>query len=429
MILTTVREIKVKRPLIFGLIIAILMSVGLVTIAQDDEMTTFAFESSDVSIMFPEDWEQNTDDDGIVLLSTDGVTMMVYDAVTLADVLGVEDATSAEDVLETAIDGLPLDDIDVDAGNAKAVELGDREVLRVAFATDDNDGAITVLPLDDESFGLVMFMIDSEADEELASVVDAVVESFMIAEAEASGEVCTVSTDAAATVQIRVGPGFNRTVIAFLPAQIEFTAQGQTTDDDGNVWFRIPREEAAPTKAVNETWVAADDVDQAGDCGNVADAAAPPLIPIRVAQPTAVPQVATDTTGDTPADTTTEDAPAAPAVDASGAILPTPGNWYIVYLTGTAECRFTSGNFDSFAPETFPLSGNASDGISFIEFMDYLGENTYQTAYQVTTTTGVVVTVRDTMTLTSPNSAVGSLGYVIGSCNYRVPYNVNYIGG
>lgn len=422
-----------KKPLIIGLIIVVLMTVGLVTMAQDDEMTTFAFESSDVSIMFPEDWEQDIDDDGVVMLSTDGVTMMVYDAVTLAVVLGVEDATSAEDVLESAIDSLPLDEIDVDASNAKAVELGDREVLRVAFNTDDSNGAITVLPLDDESFGLVMFMIDSEADEELASGVDAVVESFMIAEAEASGEACTVSTDAAGTVQIRVGPGFNRTVIAFLPAQIDFTAQGQATDDDGNVWFRIPREEAAPTKAVNETWVAADDVDQAGDCANVEGAVAPPLIPIRVAQPTAVPQPATDTTtdstGDTPTDTTTEDAPDAPAVDASGAILPTQGNWYIVYLTGTAQCRFTSGNFDSFAPETFPLSGNASDGIFFIEYMDYLGENTYQTAYQVTTTTGVVVTVRATMTLTSANSAVGSLGYVIGSCNYNVPYNVNYIGG
>ncbi|MCA9910272.1 MAG: hypothetical protein KC519_16550, partial [Anaerolineae bacterium] len=36
--------------------------------------------------------------------------------------------------------------------------------------------------------------------------------------ADASGEPCFVSTDAADTARLRVGPGFNRTSVAFLPA-------------------------------------------------------------------------------------------------------------------------------------------------------------------------------------------------------------------
>lgn len=425
-----------KRLFMVSLLLLSLIFSSIVAFAQDDEMIDFAFDSSDASLSFPEDWEQDVDDDGVVLLSTDGVELMVYDAATVADVLdGDADAETAEALLDSVLDALPVDeDVELDAGDAKAVELEDRDVLRLVFEAEDSTGTVIVVPLADEMFGLVLMMLESDADEEISEQVDAIVASFDIAESEGSSAACTISTTEADTVQIRVGPGFNRTVIAFLPADVDFTAQGQTTDDDGNVWFRIPQEEAAPNKAVNETWVAADDVEQSGDCDDVEGAVAPPIIPIQQAPPTAAPQQSADTTttdsgtDTTATDTTTTDAPSAPVVDASGAIIPNEGTWYLSYDIGSATCSTGSGTYDSgFGDETGTLSGGGSAGIFFNGLVPYVGNNTYEVAESFSSEIGTI-TGRFTMTITSPNTATGSVGFVIQDCNVFVPFTVNRIG-
>lgn len=93
-------------------------------------------------------------------------------------------------------------------------------------------------------------------------------------------EPCTVSARAANTTQVRVGPGENRTSVSFLAANRQFEVQGQTEDNDGNVWYQLDKEEAAPGRSINEAWVDARLVSETGDCSTVVDAAAPPIIPI-----------------------------------------------------------------------------------------------------------------------------------------------------
>ena len=44
---------------------------------------------------------------------------------------------------------------------------------------------------------------------------------------------CTASTPDARTVNVRVGPGENRTSVAFLPANVDVAVTGQAEDDDG----------------------------------------------------------------------------------------------------------------------------------------------------------------------------------------------------
>jgi uncharacterized surface protein with fasciclin (FAS1) repeats len=93
------------------------------------------------------------------------------------------------------------------------------------------------------------------------------------------GEACFVSTDEAESVQVRVGPGENRGVVAFLPVDVEFEVLGQATDSDDNVWFKLDKEEATPGRSNNEAWVAEDDVETIGNCDDVIDVNAPPVIP------------------------------------------------------------------------------------------------------------------------------------------------------
>lgn len=118
---------------------------------------------------------------------------------------------------------------------------------------------------------------------------DAVAESTAEVTPEVTAEVtvepeltCFVFTDDVRTIRVRVGPGENRTSVTFLPAEEEIPVLGEAEDDNGNLWYRLDKELAAPGRAINEAWVATDDdkLETMGDCDDVGDATAPPIIPI-----------------------------------------------------------------------------------------------------------------------------------------------------
>jgi len=102
---------------------------------------------------------------------------------------------------------------------------------------------------------------------------------------------CFVSTGDTRTIRVRVGPGENRTSVTFLPEDVDVPVIGQTEDDDGNLWYQVDKEIAAPGRAINEAWIAADNdaLETEGDCEDIADASAPPIIPI-INQPTPSPE-------------------------------------------------------------------------------------------------------------------------------------------
>jgi hypothetical protein len=81
-------------------------------------------------------------------------------------------------------------------------------------------------------------------------------------------------------VALRVGPGFNRTSIAFLPDGEDFDVLGQSTDDESNLWYQLDKAQAAPNTSANEIWVLSDEAASQGDCAAVQDADAPPIVPI-----------------------------------------------------------------------------------------------------------------------------------------------------
>ncbi|MEO1645048.1 MAG: fasciclin domain-containing protein [Chloroflexota bacterium] len=91
-------------------------------------------------------------------------------------------------------------------------------------------------------------------------------------------EPCFVSTDSSDTARVHVGPDSGRTAITFLDADVQYTVTGRNENDAGEVWYQLDKDEAAPGRPVNEVWVAASSVDSVGDCDEIEDTAAPPVI-------------------------------------------------------------------------------------------------------------------------------------------------------
>lgn len=428
-----------KQLVMKALVVVCIGLLGVLSFAQDDTTGTFEFEESGASVTFPDDWEQSFGEDGAFQLAIEGVGLFLYDAIGVENLLDGEDVESPEALLELMEEAFPIDavigdDIDVELGAIKTVDLDGRDVARLPFELEQATGAFIALPMDDGTLGLAMFMIFSDVSEEASPIVDEIIASFNVAvddDSPASDEACTVSTTQSNTVEIRVGPGANRTVIAFLPVGLSFDVLGQTTDSEDNIWFSVPKEDVAPTKAVNETWVAGGSVDQRGDCANVVDALAPPIIPIRQAQSTPVPQVATDGTVTEPTTTTTEaDTGDAFAVDSSCAFIPTQGQWLETRNNGNVRCGSESSEASPVQGTIIgQLSGGGSNGIVFAgSSYTYIGNNTYESYYTEQTPYGDFL-LRESFTLTSANTGEGSVGGVLDACTFFLPITVNYMGG
>lgn len=108
-------------------------------------------------------------------------------------------------------------------------------------------------------------------EEQHVSSDGVIVQEERIEEAQPSSATCTIQTQRSQTVQVRVGPGTNRTSLTFLIADTVYEVIGQSVDDD--VWFALNKEIGAPTKSNSlidpYVWVAMPDVNQSGDCDKV----------------------------------------------------------------------------------------------------------------------------------------------------------------
>ncbi len=93
-----------------------------------------------------------------------------------------------------------------------------------------------------------------------------------------SAEPCTIQTDSD-TVNVRVGPGTQRGVRAYLPPGQGFPVIGQVESDDGTLWWQLD------LPNIEQAWVAETDVDESGACELVSGADAPPFVAVQPAAP------------------------------------------------------------------------------------------------------------------------------------------------
>ncbi|MBL8133438.1 MAG: hypothetical protein JNL42_16375 [Anaerolineae bacterium] len=235
--------------------------------------------------------------------------------------------------------------------------------------------------------------------------------------AAGAGEPCTVSAAARDTARLRVGPGENRGAIAFLPPNTPVTATGSFTEDDGDLWYQLDKEEAMPGTSANELWVAAEEVETAGDCAVVGAADAPPVIPGVVAPP-----------------------PAAGGAGDSGAAVvggaaPLSGRWqFSIHPTTNASCQggqnIAIPSAEMFDDLSYPVFISVSaDGSSFTNEGDRYtrtGPNAYFGTYTFDSTFNSQLYINVVSSRSMNGSAVGNFSIDGTPCSFTVGFTMTY---
>lgn len=331
---------------------SILFIPALIATAQDINLSESYTFSSNATFQYPSDW--TLDDDPHYLIDIHSDTTQIY-FMDYADLRqhGVKEGDNLADAAHAYFSAF-YGNQKFQASDVQDIKIGDRDAVRYDYKTPDKNVAfILVVPFNDDTFGL-MEAVSTDSDFPEEDIVLAVAATFDIGEGGATPEstetpqevvACTVSTSSANAVHIRVGPGTNRTSFAFLPTDTDFTVLGQATAKDDSVWYKLDKDAVAPGKSAAEAWVAAKDVDSTGDCTNVVDVNAPPIVPIVAAPPPSTGG------GDTGGGTVT------------GGAEPSPGSWTINYApTAPGSCLGT-GTVNiplGFSADRVTVSGSGS---------------------------------------------------------------------
>jgi hypothetical protein len=136
---------------------------------------------------------------------------------------------------------------------------------------------------------------------------------------------CLVHVEQGNTVPVRIGPGMNRAIMLYMPANIEVRANGHFVDPvDASEWFRILKSQIAPDVAAEELWIARTDVVEQGGCDTLTQ------IDARTVIPPAPPITAVRTTGGRASGGGSTPSVAADP-NAQVGIVPLGGNWTFVY--------------------------------------------------------------------------------------------------
>ncbi|MFN8529224.1 MAG: hypothetical protein U0670_11465 [Anaerolineae bacterium] len=292
---------------VFTIVVLMLPLTGI--LAQSNFKIIALSERYQVRV--PNDWTSELADDGSTSLYGDGWAAFVYSPDILEQNLNIASGSNAVDVLRTsyilyfssrAPQERNVTTLMVDGRNAAYFET-EEEVDGQNY-----EYQMYAIQLSDKAWGTILLVglpgylaANSDRAQQIVESfdVDPVILRQEIAEARGLNP-CLVSTQERDSARLRVGPGENRTSVAFLPAGDPFTVTGRFVDTSGGVWYQLVKEEAAPQSAAAEIWVSAEEVDSTGDCDVIGDTNAPPVIPISPSQPQN-PNTGGDATRRTPA--------------------------------------------------------------------------------------------------------------------------------
>ena len=265
--------------------LALIMTVAVASVARaQDVMLLVALFPEKYVATIPENWSVTYRKAiGKTELLGDEMMLSLYtEEGVLARMMPIDETVTSAEIL------LELDD---DFLNA---EIPTQDILPYQF--NDNRAVIyradaqfvTVMQLQDGTYvyGVADVLTGDPFTDEQFSTVLSIFNSVEIGEAfiperdpslVALGEPCWITAPEGVDVRLRVGPGFNRAAITFLPPVGEFKVLGRSEATDGSVWYQLDKQAVAPFKDTAETWVDAEDVEKRGDCDLVAESEAPPL--------------------------------------------------------------------------------------------------------------------------------------------------------
>ncbi len=347
--------------LLFALLTPMLLAFPA---AAQDNLTQNIDLPEGYIISVPDDWdfEADGDSDGIYLNNAD-FTVYILTPPQVAEVVTLG---KSPDVVDLMVDiNVALFDWEPDADTIDSVQIAGHPASRVYYDLegDEFEGVSYVIELGDLEFAFVDGVASVGETDELEDALLAILRTFKSADeaasvaSAASGEPCFVSTDSRDTARLRVGPGENRSSVAFLPPGDDFEVQGQFVDDDQNVWYQLDKDAAAPQSAAAEIWVAQAEISESGDCDAVVDASAPPVVPITS---NSNPPANTDSGSNSGGDT-----------NQSGAV-PSGGLWTVTLNSeADASCAGT-GNFhvpttEVFSPTSFTVAISISGSTMFFD--------------------------------------------------------------
>ncbi|MEP7294172.1 MAG: hypothetical protein ABI835_20460, partial [Chloroflexota bacterium] len=219
-------------------------------------------------------------------------------------------------------------------------------------------------------------------------------------------------------------PGTNRGAISFLPANTDVTATGRIELDDGSVWYQLDKSQAAPhgTPAA-ELWVFEEQVTTSGDCENVGETAAPPVIH-------AAPQVVAPPPNDSGNPQTT------PATITPGLLQPSAGTWIFninptinASCTGTTNAAIPATEFYDSLTETYSLRTLTADSFNYGgEVMTrYPGSNTFSGSFNFEDGSNAQIRFEVASATSMRGELIGNLFLDGGlSCNVTVLFATNH---
>lgn len=280
------------------LVLCLLISFGIPTLAGVAQRERIDL-SGNYSVIAPEGWKKGatvlTDtlfaDQPGTMFTNGGSILIIFNPDQMT---GLTSGFSGSDLKELLVD--VFDQIHYFPAKLQAISEGkfnDYDMATWNYSMPDLpgvDGAFILFKLDTEHYvALDILSIDGKLVESINAgrkIVSSLSNSEQADEQTAvAGEACSVSIETERSAALRVGPGENRTSVAFLPAGNDFAVLGQSTDKNDQVWFKLDKTEAAPKSSANEVWVLSDDVTSNGNCDSVVDADAPPIVPIIAAPP------------------------------------------------------------------------------------------------------------------------------------------------
>ncbi|MCB9453540.1 MAG: hypothetical protein H6672_19075 [Anaerolineaceae bacterium] len=273
------------KKLLYFIMLVLFMMTAAHTSAQDDTEIKLGQRvrlPGGYEIYIPDTWENEYDDE------TGGYYLFSLDEDFLVFVLAPQQVSETVDIGEDATPASLMNDInialygfDISSSSVFNIQMGDYPAALIWYpiASEDYEGYTYVIQFDAESFAFVDAMAPTADIQALGPLLAAIVKSMQPIPT-GTGETCFVSTDTARTANLRVGPGENRTSVAFLPTGEDFEVLARYVADNGSVWYQLDKELAAPKSSAAEIWVAQELVTETGDCESVGETAPPPLIPI-----------------------------------------------------------------------------------------------------------------------------------------------------
>mgnify|MGYP000207784428 CR=1 FL=1 len=282
--------VRQRLKLVFLLCLFVLFP--LVVSAQDDLPI-----DENYTISLPKSWDWESADPSLGYFVTGDIyALLIVDPVELSEFVLVSPNDSIETILIEAYSVL-YDGTMPRAADIEPLNVDGRTGAAWSYVLEEDDlvGLFILLEMSDGTYGVMDIYAYTDSYDDPETELEDVISSFDAVNAvsgnqqPATGEACLVATDQARTIALRVGPGENRTSVAFLPVGVEVEVTGVFVEDDGTEWFQLNKDQAAPQSAAAELWMERGDADEIGACDAVGNASAPPIVPIAVVPPTAAP--------------------------------------------------------------------------------------------------------------------------------------------